>query len=82
MSAVKYEWIEPEDKSLVADYWLTCRSADSAPGYDLKLPDIRVMCRWNGKDAWIIGKFMGRQRMEPILSCKHGNNGWRIEGPA
>ncbi len=23
-----------------------------------------------------------KQRMEPILACKHGNNGWRIEGPA
>jgi hypothetical protein len=79
---MKYEWIEPEDKSLVADYWLTRRSADCAPGYDLRLPDIRVAFRWNGKDAWITGERQGLQRMEPILSCKHGNNGWRIEGPA
>ncbi len=79
---MKHEWIEPQDKTLVADYWLTRRSADSAPGYDLGLPDIRIVCRWNGKDAWVTGERQGLQRMEPILACKHGNNGWRIEGPA
>jgi hypothetical protein len=79
---MKYEWIEPQDKTLVADYWLTRRSADAAPGYDLGLPDIRIVCRWNGCDAWVTGERQGLQRMEPILACKHGNNGWRIEGPA
>jgi hypothetical protein len=75
-----YTWIEPQDTRLVAEYWLTCRSADSAPGYDLGLPDIRVRRWWNGRDAWVVGERMGRQRMETELVCLHGNNGWRIEG--
>jgi hypothetical protein len=81
-SPVQYVWIEPQDTKLVADYWLTRRNADSAPGYDLGLPDLRVKYRWNGHNAWVTGEYQGRQRIEPVLSCLHGNNGWRIEGMA
>jgi hypothetical protein len=80
--AVIYGWIEPDDSNLAADYWLTRRSTDSALGYDLVLPDIRVCRRWNGAGAWVSGYYEGRQRQEAELVCLHGNNGWRIEGPA
>jgi hypothetical protein len=78
--AVKYEWIEPLNPKVRKSWWLTRRSADTAPGYDLGIPDIRVNYIWNGRDAWITGERKGLQRMEPVLSCLHGNNGWRIEG--
>lgn len=75
-------WIEPKDRSRRAEYWLTCRSADAAPGYDLGLPDRRLLYMWNGHDAWITGTRWGVPPEVPILSCLHSNNGWRIEEKA
>ena len=75
-------WIAPPDPTIVAEYWLTRRSADAAPGYDLGLPDIRVKYRWNGSDAWVTGYYEGIQRREPVLCCLHGGNGWRLERQA
>jgi hypothetical protein len=71
-------WIEPNDKSVVADYRLTRRSIDAAAGYDLGLPDVEVTYRWNGCNAWISGYRDGIQRREAVLVCLHANNGWRI----
>lgn len=76
-------YIQPSDPSIVADYWVTRRRADTFPGYDLELPDIREIYRWNGS-AWIVG-YRGNDATlsyEAVLSCLHSNNGWRIEGPA
>lgn len=68
-------WVEPKDRTKRAEYWLTCRSEDAAPGYDLGLPDRRIRYLWNGQDAWITGIVWNMPRM----SCLHSNNGWRIE---
>lgn len=81
MSTTQPGWIEPADKTRVAEYWLTRREADAAPGYGGFGPDFRVKCRWNG-EAWIAGYRDGVQRREPHLVCLHSNNGWRIEGEA
>jgi hypothetical protein len=71
-------WIEPQNPTVSAEYELTRRSADAAPGYDCGLPDIRVTYRWNGQGAWVSGYYQGRQRREPNLVCLHSNNGWRL----
>lgn len=72
-------WIEPSNRPLVAEYWLTHKAADVAPGYarcgDM---DIRVRYRWNGQDSWFTGRFSAVGREEPLMVCLHGNNGWRL----
>jgi hypothetical protein len=78
-------WIDPPDQTVAAEYWVTRRSADAAPGYDHGLPDIRVRYRWvtpglMGTGSWITGYFQGIQRREAMLACLHSANGWRIEG--
>jgi hypothetical protein len=73
-------WLKPSDPT-AADYWVTRRSADAAPGYDLGLPDLRVRYLWNG-DVWVTGYHRGALGMDVELGCLHANNGWRIEGPA
>jgi hypothetical protein len=75
-------YIKPSDPHVSADYWVTRRSADAAPGYDLKLPDMRFCFRWNGNGAWITGYREGIPGGGAILSGLHSNNGWRIEGAA
>jgi hypothetical protein len=80
-------WITPNNPDVAADYWVTRRAADAAPGYGHDLPDIRVRYRWTGSGAgagaWVNGYYQdiqGRQRAN--LVCLHPANGWRIEGPA
>jgi hypothetical protein len=69
-------WIKPPNPSVEAEYWLTCRSADAAPGYDLGLPDIRVRYRWvPDREVWITGYYEDGQAE---LCCFHSNNGWRL----
>ncbi len=75
-------YIEPPNPRVAADYWVTRRSADAAPGYDLGLPDLRARYHWNGNGAWITGYRDGIRGRAPNLSCLHSNNGWRVEGPA
>ena len=75
-------WVIPDDPSVVADYWLTRREADTKPGYGGFAENIRVKYRWNGNGAWVAGYYHGRQRREPSLCSLHTNNGWRLEGPA
>lgn len=75
-------WIEPPNPELSAEFLLTRRSADAAPGYGRGLPDIEVRYRWNGRGAWVSGYYEGRQRREPMLVSLHRNNGWRLVGPA
>lgn len=79
MSDQALGWITPPNPSVSAEYTLTRRSADAAPGYDHCLPDISVTYRWAGSEgAWISGYYQGRQRREPNFVCLHANNGWRL----
>jgi hypothetical protein len=72
-------WVEPADPTTPAEYELTRRSADAAPGYDLELPDLRVKYRWNGRGAWISGYYAGAgEQLRAKLVCLHSNNGWRF----
>jgi hypothetical protein len=71
-------WVEPSNLKVQADYELTRRDVDAAPGYETGRPNIHVTYRWNGRDAWISGYREGIQRREPILVCLHSNNGWRL----
>ena len=73
-------WIEPPNPKVPADYELTRRRADAKPGYEIDLPDISVVYRWNGNGAWVTGYYQGARRGEPSLFLLHANNGWRL-GP-
>jgi len=72
-------FVEPPDPHIAAEYWITRRSSDASPGYDLGLPDLRCRYRWNGNGAWIVGYYNGMRGREAVLSCLPVNNGWRIE---
>ena len=72
-------WIEPSNRTLVAEYWLTRKEADASPGYAGFTPDIRVRYRWNGQDSWFTGRFSACHGAEPLMVCLHSNNGWRLE---
>lgn len=78
------QWIEPDAPDIAAEYWVTRRQADCAPGYGHNLPDIRERYRWlppNGllRGSWITGYIDGVRGREACRSCLHSNNGWRIE---
>lgn len=80
MSEITAGWIEPPDKAIPGEYWLTRRDADAIDGYGGFGTDIRVIYCWApSENAWITGTYQGRQRPEPKLSCLHSNNGWRLE---
>lgn len=72
-------WIEPADRTRVAEYWLTRRDIDAEPGYGHGegQPDIRERFRWNGRDAWFDLKPRGRHDHYNGV-CLHSANGWRI----
>ncbi len=72
-------WITPPNPGVIKEYWLTRRSADAEPGYDLGLPDLRIRYCWDGSGAWITGYSHGMRGPEQILVCLHSNNGWRLE---
>lgn len=68
-------WVVPPDETVSAEYWLTRRDADAAPGYETGLPDIRQLHKWNHHfRAW------GTTRDDCVML--HSNNGWRLEEPA
>jgi hypothetical protein len=76
-------WITPPNPNVAADYWVTRRGADAAPGYGSELPDIRERFRWNGNGAWLTGDYYyDHGRKIPDLVLLPSDNGWRIEGAA
>jgi len=73
-------WLIPTARTVTAEYWVTRRSADAAPGYDLGGDDIRVRCKWvPDQQAWLSGSYWTRQGDRPAFACKSLANGWRIE---